>query len=93
MHEHESSMVNTGLEPTLYASQKPGLTIQLQIMNSQLIIITLYNMTDAEMEEVLLYMLTLYTVLLSLVIIHVISLTLSVTMNFYVHCADLVLMF
>lgn len=52
MHEHESSMVNTGLEPTLYASQKPGLTIQLQIMNSQLIIITLYNMTDAEMEEV-----------------------------------------
>ena len=55
MHEHESSMVNTGLEPTLYASQKTGLTIQLQIMNSQLIIITLYNMTDAEMEEVLLY--------------------------------------
>ena len=52
MHEHKSSMVNTGLEPTLYASQKPGLTIQLRIMNSQLIIITLYNMTDAEMEEV-----------------------------------------
>ena len=43
MHEHESSMANTELESTLYASQKTGLTIQLQIMNSQLIIITLYN--------------------------------------------------
>ena len=33
---------------TLYASQKPGLTVQLLIMNSQLVIITLYDSTEAD---------------------------------------------
>ena len=61
MHEHESSTANTELESTLYASQKTGLTIQLRMMNSQLIIITLYNMTEAELEEILLYMSVIVT--------------------------------
>ena len=33
---------------TLYVSQKPGLTAQLLIMNSQLVIITLYDSTEAD---------------------------------------------
>ena len=45
-------------------------------------------MTEAEMEEILLYM-SSHTVLLLLVIVHVISFTLS-QWTFYVHCADLV---
>ena len=80
---------------TLYVSQKPGLTAQLLIMNSQLIIITLYDLIETDMEEALPYMFMLTShIMLSLLVIVTLNvlfcLSQLIYVNFvFVYCTDL----